>query len=87
MLLKKHENYNEVPLHQFLDFFLQSNFISPPAVEIDLFLIACKNACVINVVDKPESDKEKIITIKLKGHILKDLILEAKAGQDSLQAA
>lgn len=51
MLLKKHEHYNEVPLKQFLDFFIESQCIQPPAEELDLFLIACKNSCVINVVE------------------------------------
>lgn len=86
MLLRKHEHYNEVPLNPFLDFFLQNNSILPPVHDLDLFLMACKNTCVINVVDT-ESEQGKIITIKLKSHVLRDLILESKASQESLQVS
>ena len=86
MLLKKHDIDNEVPLNPFLDFFLQSNTSSllPPVQELELFLIACKNACVINVVDMPESESGKLVTIKLKSNVLRDLILEARAGEEGI---
>lgn len=89
MLLKKHDIDNEVPLNPFLDFFLQSNSSSllPPVQELELFLMACKNTCVINVVDMPESESGKLVTIKLKSNVLRDLILEARAGEESIQVS
>lgn len=81
--MNKHEPYNEVPLKQFLEFFIQSQ-CSFPVRDIELFLIACKKVCVIDVVRDVESEQPNnnspvdIITIKLKNSVLKDLILKSR---------
>ena len=53
-------------------------------------MIACKNICVIDIVDNEQIDQqtktfksEQITTIKLKNTILKELILESKYEQSS----
>ena len=77
--MKKNDQYNEVPLKQFLEFFMKSA-VSMQIDYFEYFLIACKNICIIDVVDNPESrDKnEKVTTIKLKNGVLKDLIVDSK---------
>ena len=78
--MEKNQSYNEVPLKQFLEFFIQSDcnaFISDP----EAFIAACNYCCVIDVAEEASDDKvkvEKITTIRLKNSILKDLILNSK---------
>jgi hypothetical protein len=81
--MEKNQSYNEVPLKQFLEFFIQSGcnaFISDP----ELFVAACNSCCVIDVAEEASEDKkplqkvEKITTIRLKNSVLKDLILSSR---------
>ena len=87
ILMKKNESYNEVPLKQFIEFFLESE-CSMQINNIEPFLAACKNICVIDVVDNDQIDQqtksfksEQVTTIKLKNTVLKELILESKYDQ------
>lgn len=68
-----------MPLKQFIEFFLKSQV----AMQIDFFeyfLLACKNICVIDVVETEDNGKtQQVTTIKLKNSILKELILESKS--------
>ena len=72
ILMKKNESYNEVPLKQFIEFFLKSP-CSVQIVNFEYFLTACKNTCVIDIVDTEQTDEQtktfksaKVTTIKLK---------------------
>ena len=87
--MKKNESYNEVPLKQFIEFFLKSQ-CSMQIDHFEYFLAACKNICVIDIVDNEQIDEqtksfkaEKITTIKLKNTVLRELILESKNEQSS----
>ena len=74
--MKKNEAYNEVPIKQFMEFFLKSE-CSMPIEDFECFLLACKNICNINFVEN-DQEKEKVTTVKLKVNVLRDLILETK---------
>ena len=73
-----------MPLKQFIEFFLKSP-CSVQIVNFEYFLTACKNTCVIDIVDNEQIDEqtktfksEKVTTIKLKNTVLRELILESK---------
>jgi hypothetical protein len=76
--MNKNESYNEVPLKQFIEFFLKSG-VSIPIDYFEFFLVACKNICEIDVSDNDQENKTtKITTIKLKNSVLKEMILLSK---------
>jgi hypothetical protein len=83
--MKKNEAYNDVPLKQFIEFFMKSQ-VSMPIGQFDFFLAACKNVCLIDLADNTETlegqtqqqKAQKIPTIKLKSGILRDLILDSR---------
>ena len=81
--MEKNQSFNEVPLKQFLEFFIQSGcnaFIADP----ELFINAASHCCVIDIAEEVSEDKapqtkmEKVTTIRLKNSVLKDLILNSK---------
>ena len=76
ILMKKNEAFNEVPLKQFIEFFLKSQ-VSMQIDYFEYFLAACKNICVIDVVET--EDNGQVTTIKLKNSVLRELILESKS--------
>jgi hypothetical protein len=94
ILMKKNETYNEVPLKQFIEFFMQSQ-VSMQIDYFEYFLIACKNVCLVDVADshetgdgQPQPGKtQKITTIRLKNSILKELILDSRYDPLSPQGA
>ena len=68
ILMKKNEAFNEVPLKQFIEFFLKSQ-VSMQIDYFEYFLAACKNICVIDVVET--EDNGQVTTIKLKNSVLR----------------
>ena len=82
ILMKKNESYNEVPLKQFVEFFLRSQ-VSMQIDYFEYFLLACKNICVIDVVDNEviegtTTKTQQVTTIKLRNSVLKEMILESR---------
>jgi hypothetical protein len=49
--MKKNEAYNEVPLKQFIEFFIQSQ-CSMPINDPEFFIAACNSCCVIDIVEQ-----------------------------------
>lgn len=92
--MKKNETYNEVPLKQFIEFFMQSQ-VSMQIDYFEYFLIACRNVCLIDVAGSHETGDEqpqpgktqKITTVRLKNSVLKELILDSKYNPLSQQGA
>lgn len=92
ILMKKNEQYNEVPLNQFIDFFIKdsNSKFSMHFEYFECFLLALKNTCVLDIVENEKFDEkskslqaQKLTTIKLKNSVLRELILENKRGQGS----
>ena len=54
ILMKKNESHNEVPLKQFIEFFLKSQ-VSMQIDYFDYFLAACRNVCLIDAADSHET--------------------------------
>ena len=89
--MEKNESFNEVPLYQFLEFFIQSG-CSTHVSDPELFIQATSHCCEIDISEEVSDSKEtiqttvdKFPTIRLKNSILKDLILNSRKDNSQVQ--
>ena len=83
--MEKNESFNEVPLKQFLEFFIQSG-CNASIADPELFIQATSQCCVIDINEEVNDDKEvviqtkveKVTTIRLKNSVLKEFILNSR---------